>query len=239
MKKIIHKSNTRGHTNMGWLDSYHSFSFGDYFNRERINFGALRVINDDLVAPGMGFGTHHHDNMEIISIPLEGVLEHRDSMNNVSLIKKGEIQVMSAGSGVYHGEYNKSEDSPVKFLQIWVFPDSKDVNPRYDHKKIDLESSKNKLLQILSPDSNDEGVWIHQKAWFNIGSFDANQSIDYSLKNRQNGVYLFIISGEIEIDGMSAQTRDGIGITESENLKINVVKPTEILIMEVPMIKGY
>jgi len=224
---------------MGWLDSYHSFSFGDYFNRERINFGALRVINDDLVAPGMGFGTHHHDNMEIVSIPLEGVLEHRDSMNNVSLIKKGEIQVMSAGSGVYHSEYNKSEDSPVKFLQIWIFPDSKDVNPRYDHKKIDLESSKNKLIQILSPDSNDEGVWIHQKTWFNIGSFDANQTIDYTLKNRQNGVYIFIISGEIEIDGLSAQTRDGIGITESDDVKINVVKPTEILVMEVPMIKGY
>lgn len=160
IKKTIHKAESRGHANHGWLNSYHTFSFANYYNPERMNFGALMVLNDDTVAPGMGFGTHPHENMEIISIPLEGDLEHKDSMGNVQVIKRGDIQVMSAGTGIYHSEYNKNKDKEVKFLQIWVMPNKKGLEPRYDQITIKEEDKRNKLLQILSPNPNDEGVWI-------------------------------------------------------------------------------
>ena len=200
---VLHKAETRGFADHGWLQSYHTFSFADYHNSERMHFGALRVLNDDKVAAGMGFGTHPHDNMEIISIPLEGDLEHKDSMGNVAIIKRGDVQVMSAGSGIRHSEYNKSKETPVKFLQIWVFPNKKSVTPRYDQITLKEEDRKNKLQQILSPDPHDEGVWIYQEAWFHTGKLDKGVSLDYELRKKSNGVYVFILSGNVAINGTS------------------------------------
>src|SRR5210317_195033 len=171
MNTVLHKANTRGIANHGWLNSHHSFSFANYYNPERMHFGVLRVLNDDVVAPGKGFGTHPHDNMEIVSIPLEGDLEHKDSMGNSATIKQGDVQVMSAGTGVFHSEFNKNEDSEVKFLQIWIFPREKNVEPRYDQVSLRDIEKKNQFYQVLSPNKDDKGVWIHQDAWFNLGNF--------------------------------------------------------------------
>ncbi|MEL6866846.1 MAG: pirin family protein, partial [Bacteroidota bacterium] len=189
MKTVLHKANTRGHADHGWLNSHHSFSFANYHNPERMHFGVLRVLNDDIVSGGKGFGRHPHDNMEIISIPLEGDLEHKDSMGNVTVIKQGDVQVMSAGTGIYHSEYNKNRDRAVKFLQIWLFPNRKNVNPRYDQITLEQRDIKNQLYQILSPNPNDEGVWIHQNAWFHMGQLDAGTTANYTLKDKNNGVY--------------------------------------------------
>lgn len=236
MKTIIHKSHTRGHADHGWLNSYHTFSFANYYDPERIRFGALRVLNDDTVAPGMGFGTHPHENMEIISIPLEGALEHEDSMGTKQVIKKGDIQVMSAGTGIQHSEYNHSKTEPVKFLQIWIFPNRKNVLPRYDQITIDPDVKKNTLHQILSPDKDTQGVWIYQDAWFYLSVLDAGTSLDIFLNKEGNGIYVFVISGKIRIgDDIVLLTRDGIGITETKNVDITASEASEILIMEVPM----
>lgn len=232
---VIHKADTRGHANHGWLDSYHTFSFGSYYDPERMHFGALRVLNDDRVDPGMGFGTHAHDNMEIISIPLEGDLEHKDSMGNVAVIKKGDIQVMSAGTGIQHSEYNRNKDKLTRFLQIWVFPNKKNVAPRYDQISIKEEDRHNKLQQILSPHREDEGVWIHQDAWFHLGKFDKDVSTEYKLKKKNNGVYVFVLSGELEINGNKLETRDGFGIWDTATLTIRANSKAEFLLMEVPM----
>lgn len=233
---IIHKAESRGHANHGWLDSWHSFSFGGYYNPERIHFGALRVLNDDTVQGGMGFGKHPHDNMEIISIPLEGDLEHRDSMGNVAVIKAGDVQVMSAGTGIFHSEYNRNRDKLTRFLQIWVFPGKRNVTPRYDQITLDSGKLKNNLFQILSPHENDEGVWIHQDAWFHMGHFDAGHTAAYHLKKSGNGVYIFIIEGDWNINGAAFNRRDGIGITDSEKVDIESISGNgQILLMEVPM----
>lgn len=235
MRTILHKAGTRGHANHGWLDSYHTFSFAGYYNPERIHFGALRVLNDDTVEAGMGFGTHPHDNMEIISIPLEGALEHRDSMGNVSVIRYGDVQVMSAGTGIHHSEYNQSSENRVKFLQIWVFPDKKKVQPRYGQITLNPEDRHNKLQQILSPNKEDEGVWIHQNAWFHLGKFDKGTTARYELKGKGNGVYAFIISGEMTVCGSPLTARDGLGITETDSMSLSADSDAEILLMEVPM----
>lgn len=233
---ILHKAETRGHANHGWLNSYHTFSFANYYNPERMHFGALRVLNDDTVEAGMGFGTHPHNNMEIISIPLEGDLEHKDSMNTVAVIKNGDIQVMSAGSGITHSEYNKNADKTVKFLQIWVFPKTKNVQPRYDQITLKEEDRLNKLQQILSPNSDDEGVWIHQDAWFHLGKFDNEKTADYSLKKDGNGVYAFVLSGSFTINGIELNKRDGLGIWNTNKLSLAATtQGSEILLMEVPM----
>lgn len=234
-KHIIHKADTRGNANFGWLNSYHTFSFGHYFEPSRTHFGALRVLNDDTVAAGMGFGTHPHDNMEIISIPLEGDLEHQDSMGNKTVIKNGDIQVMSAGTGVSHSEYNKNQDKLVKFLQIWVFPNKRNVTPRYDQITLHETDRRNKFQQILSPNANDEGVWIHQDAWFHLGKFDQGLSSTYTIKKEGNGVYAFIIDGEVTINGELLGKRDGMGIVEASELSITANTKAEILLMEVPM----
>ncbi len=234
-KTILHKAETRGDANHGWLHSKHTFSFGDYYNPERIHFGALRVLNDDVVDPGMGFDTHPHDNMEIISIALEGDLEHKDSMGNVSVIKHGDIQVMSAGTGIRHSEYNKNKEKLVKFLQIWVFPNVKNVKPRYDQITLNLEDRHNKLQQILSPNVEDQGVWIHQNAWFHLGRFDKEFSIDYHLKANGNGVYIFVLSGYVSINKHPLNPRDGFGIWDTEVLSIEADSDAEFLMMEVPM----
>jgi len=232
---ILHKAETRGFANHGWLQSYHTFSFAEYYDPKRMNFGALRVLNDDQVAPGMGFGTHPHDNMEIISIPLEGDLEHKDSMGNVALIKRGDIQVMSAGTGIRHSEYNKNKDSVVKFLQIWVFPNKENVKPRYDQITLKEEDRKNKIQQILSPDPDDEGVWIYQDVWFHLGKLDKGISLDYKFRKKTNGVYAFILSGYATISDTALDPRDGFGISDTDRIKISADSDTEILLMEVPM----
>ena len=232
---ILHKAETRGHANHGWLNSMHTFSFANYHNPDRMHFGALRVLNDDTVEAGMGFGTHPHDNMEIISIPLEGDLEHKDSMGNVSVIKHGDIQVMSAGTGIFHSEYNKNKDQRVKFLQIWVFPNKKNVTPRYDQITLNLADRHNKLQQILSPNAGDAGVWIHQNAWFHLGKFDRGVSSTYSIKSNGNGVYAFILSGDVTINNQPLATRDGFGIWDVDQISISADTDAEILLMEVPM----
>ncbi|RZJ75090.1 MAG: pirin family protein [Flavobacterium sp.] len=233
---VLHKAATRGHANHGWLDSHHTFSFANYYNPDRVQFGALRVLNDDRVDPGMGFGTHRHDNMEIISIPLEGDLEHKDSMGTTAVIKKGDIQVMSAGSGISHSEYNKNEDKLTKFLQIWVIPNKRNVTPRYDQITIDEAARHNNLQQVLSPNADDDGVWIHQDAWFHMGKFDEGFSTEYQLKKKGNGIYAFILKGDITINGTALNERDGLGVWDTDTLKLIAnSQDAEILLMEVPM----
>jgi quercetin 2,3-dioxygenase len=232
---VLHKADSRRDADHGWLHSRHTFSFAGYYDPERVHFGVLRVLNDDIVAPGMGFGTHPHDNMEIISIPLEGDLEHRDSMGNVSVIKHGDVQVMSAGTGITHSEYNKNKDRPVKFLQIWVFPDRKNVKPRYDQITLKVEDRHNKFQQVLSPNPDDAGVWIYQNAWFHLGKFDRGFSAEYKIKAEGNGVYVFILSGEVTIDGQELSARDGYGIRDTDKFTVTANSDAEFLLMEVPM----
>jgi redox-sensitive bicupin YhaK (pirin superfamily) len=236
MKSVLHKANTRGHANHGWLDSYHTFSFAGYYDPKRIHFGALRVLNDDTVSGGMGFGAHPHDNMEIISIPTSGDLEHRDNMGNVQVIRQGEVQVMSAGTGIQHAEKNKNPDKPVKFFQIWVFPKEQNVKPRYDQQNFGEKDIQNKLLTVVSPvGSADGGVQIHQDAWFSLGKLDKGFSTTYQLKDRENGVYAFVIEGDVSINGEKLNRRDGLGITETDNLQIKADSDAELLLMEVPV----
>lgn len=233
---IIHKADTRGYANHGWLKAKHSFSFADYYNPERMHFGALRVLNDDYVEGGMGFGTHPHNNMEIITIPLAGAIEHKDSMGNGTVIKRGDIQVMSAGSGIMHSEFNHNKNVPLQLLQIWVFPNKKNVEPRYQQITLNENSYQNQLLQIVSPNKEDEGVWVHQNAWFNIGNFSSNQSVSYKLKSADNGVYAFIINGSFEVDGTLLNSRDGMGIWNTNGFDFKAMEEnSEILLMEIPM----
>ena len=234
-KSVFHPADSRGNANHGWLQSFHTFSFANYYNPERMHFGVLRVLNDDTVAAGMGFGTHPHENMEIISIPLEGDLEHQDSMGNTTVIRNGDIQVMSAGTGIRHSEYNKSKDQAVKFLQIWIFPNKKDVAPRYDQITLNLEDRKNKLQQILSPNADNEGVWIHQDAWFHIGKLDQGNKQVYTVKKQGSGVYVFVLSGKLNVNGQELNSRDGLGLWEISELQIEANSSAEILLLEVPM----
>lgn len=235
-KFILTKANTRGHADHGWLNSYHSFSFANYYNPERMSFGALRVLNDDTVAGGRGFSTHAHDNMEIISIPLEGDLEHKDNMGTLAVIKQGDIQSMTAGTGVQHSEKNKNLDAVVKFLQIWIIPNKRNVAPKYNQITTDLNAHKNSFQQIVSPIGENVGVQIQQNAWFNLGKFDSGVSTDYTFHSAQSGVYAFIISGSAEINGTKLEPRDGLGIWETDKLSITTQEEdTEILLMEVPM----
>jgi hypothetical protein len=235
MNTVIHKASSRGHANHGWLDSHHTFSFANYHNPERMNFGVLRVLNDDQVSAGQGFGRHPHDNMEIISIPLEGDLEHKDSMGNVAVIKEGDVQVMSAGTGIFHSEYNKNKDKNVKFLQIWVFPNQKNVQPRYDQISISSIKKDNQFYQILSPSQNDAGVWIHQDAWFHLGEFTKGKTDEYKLKKEGNGMYAFILEGSVEINGEALGTRDGFGAWDTDSITLKATDDARVLLMEVPM----
>lgn len=233
---VLHKAGTRGHANHGWLTSYHTFSFAGYYNPERMNFGVLRVLNDDTVDGGMGFGTHPHDNMEIISIPLEGDLEHKDSMGTTAVIKHGDIQVMSAGTGIYHSEYNKNAGQAVKFLQIWVFPNKKNVEPRYGQISLNVADRHNNFQQILSPNKDDSGVWIHQEAWFSLGKFDNGFKSDYQIKKTGNGVYAFVIKGDVTINGQALNERDGFGIWDVDSFSFESNSDSaEVLLMDVPM----
>ncbi|QZT36172.1 pirin family protein [Halosquirtibacter xylanolyticus] len=235
MRQVIHRAKTRGHSNNGWLDSFHTFSFADYYHPERMRFGVLRVLNDDKVAPGKGFDKHPHDNMEIISIPLQGELEHRDSLGNVAVIREGDIQVMSAGSGIRHSEYNKSDSSDVSFLQIWIIPNQHRVAPRYDQISFKGLEKENQLVQILSPYVEDQGVWIYQDAWFYWGSFIEKTEIEYHVHKKGNGVYILVITGSISINNKTFHQRDGIGVWDQDLLTITCYPETQILLMEVPM----
>jgi quercetin 2,3-dioxygenase len=232
---VLHKADTRGHANHGWLDSHHTFSFANYYNPDRMHFGVLRVLNDDVVSGGMGFGRHPHDNMEIISIPLEGDLEHQDSMGNTTVIRNGDIQVMSAGTGIQHSEKNKNQDKKVKFLQIWVFPNKRNVTPRYDQLTLKAEDRHNTLQQVLSPNANDEGVWIHQDAWFHLGALDRGNKQNYQIRKKGNGVYAFVISGEVTVAGQPLAAKDGLGLWDIDQFDIVADANTEILLMEIPM----
>jgi len=232
---IIHKSNSRGYADHGWLVTHHTFSFANYYNPERVHFGMLRVLNDDWIEGGMGFGTHPHDNMEIITIPLSGAIAHRDSMGNHSVIQEGEIQVMSAGSGITHSEFNANKNRPATLLQIWVFPNQKDVTPRYGQIRLDPQDRKNKFQQIVSPNPEDEGVWIYQNAWFHLADLEKEFTIDYHLKKQGNGIYLFVIKGKVTVNGEHLGERDGMGITEMNKISISAESKAEVLVMEVPM----
>ena len=235
-KSIIHKADTRGAADHGWLNARHSFSFANYYNPERLHFGVLRVLNDDTVAAGMGFGKHPHDNMEIITIPLEGAIEHKDSMGNQGIIKYGDVQVMSAGTGIQHSEFNASKTDPLKLFQIWLFPNKKNVQPRYDQVTLNVNDRHNKLQQILSSDKDKDGIWIYQDAWFSMGTFDKDFSVDYNIKRKTNGVYIMVIKGTVTVDGNKLSDRDAIGVWDTD--KITIVANTqdaEILVMDVPM----
>lgn len=236
MNTVLHKADTRGDANHGWLQSKHTFSFANYHNPERMHFGVLRVLNDDKVAPGMGFGTHPHQNMEIISIPLEGDLEHKDSMNNIAVIKSGDIQVLSAGTGITHSEYNKNKNKEVKFLQIWVFPKTKNVKPRYDQITLDETKRNNQFQQVLSPNPDDAGVLVNQDAWFSMTNLDKNKELSYQLNNpEKNGVYVFVLKGNATVNNQSLNNRDGFGVWDVNQLDIKADSNTELLLMEVPM----
>lgn len=241
MQTIFYKASDRGHANHGWLNTYHTFSFSNYYNPARINFGALRVVNDDTIAGGMGFGKHPHDNMEIITIPLHGDLEHEDSMGNKGIIRHGDVQVMSAGSGILHSEFNANKDQEVQLFQIWVFPNKENVKPRYQQESLFFtdERAKNKLQQIVSPDSNDEGLWIHQDAWFNIGFFEKGFEFDYPLKAAGNGLFAMVIEGSFEVGGKQLDRRDALGLWDTPSAKIKALSDdARILLIEVPMTLG-
>ncbi len=233
---VLHTAASRGHANHGWLDARHTFSFASYHDPNRMHFGALRVLNDDRVAGGMGFGTHPHDNMEIITIPLEGDLQHKDSLGNTAIIRRGMVQVMSAGSGVQHSEFNPNADQHTNLLQIWVFPNKRNVEPRYDELVISDKQQKNALQQVVSPNPDDAGVWIHQDAWFHLGTFDANAQTSYTIKKEGNGVYAFVIKGSFTVAGVELNERDGLGITDTDAFDLTALSPdSEILLMDVPM----
>ena len=235
MKTVLHTANSRGHANHGWLNAYHSFSFASWFHPDRVQFGMLRVLNDDTIAAGMGFGTHPHDNMEIITIPLEGDLAHKDSMGNSSIIKSGDIQVMSAGTGIQHSEFNPNADQHTKLFQIWLFPKYRNVAPRYQQIILEPSLQKNNFDQILSPNPDDAGVWIHQDAWFYLSDFEADFTKKLTLKKEGNGFYIMAIEGEIEVNGQKLEKRDALGIWETPEIEIKAISNAKFLIMEIPM----
>lgn len=233
---VLHKAADRGTADHGWLKANFSFSFANWYDPARMHFGVLRVLNDDIVAPGKGFGTHPHDNMEIITIPLRGAIAHKDSMGNSGVINVGDVQVMSAGTGIQHSEFNAQEDKDMNTLQIWLFPKKRQVAPRYQQLTLDAKDRFNAFQQILSPDPDDAGVWIHQDAWFNIGKFDGGKSATYTIKREGNGVYVFVINGDATINGQAVGERDGIGIWDTDHLNISLgADGAELLLMDVPM----
>lgn len=236
MKKVIHRADTRGYANHGWLKSHHTFSFANYYDPNRIHFGALRVLNDDAVKGGMGFGAHPHDNMEIVSIVLNGELAHSDNTGNKEVIRKNDVQIMSAGTGVVHSEFNASKTEDVNFLQIWIIPKERNVTPRYDQKTFDPAARENALQVVISPDKNAGALWLNQDAWFTLGKYEAGKKLDIIAKASNIGTYLFLLSGELKVDGETLSTRDAIGLSEYDKANIEVIKPAEFLLIDVPML---
>lgn len=235
MQTIYHAADSRGNADHGWLKSRHTFSFANYYDPQRMGFGALQVINDDFVTAGQGFGKHSHRDMEIISIPLLGKLAHGDSIGNEGVIETGEIQVMSAGTGIIHSEMNGDNEEAVKFLQIWVMPNKMNVEPRYQQIRMDDLMQPNTFNQVLSPNADDAGVWIHQNAWFSMGNFDKGVTETYPLNDANNGVYIFVISGKVVVNGNTLDTRDGLGVWDTKNFTMDVEEDAKVLLMEVPM----
>jgi len=237
MNTILHKANTRGKADHGWLKSHHSFSFASYHNPARMNFGQLRVLNDDIVQPKMGFGTHPHQNMEIISIPLSGALSHKDSMDNKRAITVGEVQVMSAGTGLQHSEFNDSKTDEVNFLQLWILPETQNVTPRYEQKQFDETKRNNNFQTVVSPLDNikEDALGIHQQAYISLGNFNENKTINFKLHNASHGIYLFLLEGEISVANETLETRDAIGIWNTGTVEIHTKKASKILVVEVPM----
>ena len=237
MNGVVHKSDTRGLADHGWLQSRHTFSFASYHNPERMGFGLLRVINDDIVQPSMGFGTHPHENMEIVSIPISGELRHQDSMGNTQRIRAGEVQIMSAGTGITHSEYNGSDSEIVAFLQIWVFPKFQNIEPRYGQQLFSCDNRKNTFQIVVSPDkdSNDGAVWINQDAWFLLGDFDKGQTGSYNIKREGNGSYFFVIEGAVTIADEQLQRRDAIGVEDANKIVFEVSENCQLLVIDVPM----
>ncbi len=236
MKKVFHSSQSRGHANHGWLNAKHSFSFAQWYNPERINFGALRVLNDDIVAPSMGFGKHPHDNMEIITIPLRGSLRHQDSMGFSEVVKAGEVQVMSAGTGIFHSEMNASTQDDINLFQIWIFPNKQAVTPRYEQKSYNLKDTEQFFLQLVSPNANQEGVWIHQNAWIHLVSMEENTTLTYTVKGEGNGAYFMNIDGTFEIEQERLNERDALGIWNTKEIVVQNKQKGQMLVIEVPMI---
>lgn len=232
---VLHKANTRGGANHGWLNTRHTFSFANYYNPERMNFGVLRVLNDDIITGGTGFSTHPHDNMEIISIPLFGDLEHKDSMGNVSVIRQYDVQAMTAGTGIRHSEYNANKDKEARFLQIWLFPKKRNLKPSYDQKTFTPDQRQNKLQVIVSPNGKDGGIAIYQDAWFSMGNLKKDFKTTYQVKQKTNGVYAFLISGSVTINGQPLEARDGLVIWNTDKLDIKANAASELLLMDVPM----
>jgi len=235
MKTTLHKADSRGHANHGWLDSHHTFSFAGYYDPARVQFGMLRVLNDDIVKGGGGFGQHPHDNMEIISIPLKGALEHGDNTGGRGIIKSGEVQIMSAGSGIAHSERNASNVEDVNFLQIWVFPKERNIKPRYDQKLFGREDRTNKFQAVVSPEKNDSSLWINQDAWFSLGNLSKGVTSDYTVKKTSNGVYVFVIEGEVTANGQKLSKRDGLGVWDTDKISISADTDAEVLLIDVPM----
>lgn len=235
MKTILHRADTRGYANHGWLDTHHTFSFANYHNPERMHFGVLRVLNDDIIAGGTGFGTHPHNNMEIISIPLSGTLEHKDSMGHTRQLHTGEVQVMSAGSGVTHSEYNASREEAANFLQLWIFPKSHNITPKYDQKTFPAEKRVNRLQIIAAPTAENDTLTIHQDAWLYLADPQKNNTLDYAFHKRGNGLYIFVIEGSVEVAGETLEKRDGMGIQDTDTVSVTASEDTRLLLIEVPM----
>jgi len=234
-RKTIHRADTRGYADHGWLKTYHTFSFADYYDPSRIRFGLLRVLNDDIVEPGMGFGTHPHDNMEIVTIPLSGALEHKDSTGGGGIIYTGDVQVMSAGSGLTHSEFNPSDTERVNLLQIWVYPKLRDVKPRYDQKTFDPKDRINKIHTLVSPIKNNGTLSLNQDTYFSLANLEKNKELVYNLNTKGNGVYIFLIDGRLQTSGEELNKRDGIGIENSDSVTVKALENSEILFIEVPM----
>lgn len=235
MKKTIHPANERGQKDIGWLKANFSFSFGPYYNPDRVHFGALRVLNDDVIAGGGGFGTHPHDNMEIITIPISGALEHRDSMGNIGVIRAGEVQVMSAGTGIQHSEYNHSDTEEANTLQIWLFPKDLNIEPRYDQKGFNDDLKPNQFTTLVSPEKGGKALWINQDAIFSMGDFESEQQVKYDIQIPGNGAYIFVIDGQIAVEGTDLNKRDALGVEDISSFTLETLKQSRILIMEVPM----
>ncbi len=236
--KILHRSDSRGLADHGWLKSRHTFSFADYFDPNRLSFGVLRVLNDDQVAPGRGFGTHPHENMEIVSIPLKGALGHKDTTGREKVIASGDVQIMSAGTGLMHSEMNHSPTEPVEFLQIWVLPKVQDIPPRYEQKTFDPEGRKNQWQAVVSPEENASSIWINQDVWFSLANVDAGKKLEYRQKGRGSGLYLLVLEGEVALENEILGRRDAIGLTEKSSIELEAKKSSELLLIEVPMALG-
>jgi redox-sensitive bicupin YhaK (pirin superfamily) len=236
MKTTLHREATRGAANHGWLKSKHSFSFASWYNPERMGFGLLRVLNDDQIDPSTGFGTHPHQDMEIVSIPISGALKHKDSEGNEAVIRDGEVQLMSAGSGVFHSEYNASETENANFLQIWVMPEKLGIKPRYDQKVFEIADRQNKWQTVVSPmDKDGPGVKMNQQAWFSLLDLDAGKQLEYQTRDAKNGVYFFLLEGQMKLGDETLHSRDAIGIEDAANIKVAAQSDIRLLAIEVPM----